>query len=129
MTDQPAPTKPPTIYGGDLVSEIADKTDLKPGQIKEAISALTDTIGAHLQQGHRVQLGDLGTFEAKPRAERYATNPQTRQKITIPETIAPTFRPAQALKNRVKPNQTTAPIQAARTSIRAGANRNRGGER
>ncbi|NCC33817.1 MAG: integration host factor, partial [Chloroflexia bacterium] len=44
----------------------------------------------------------FGTFEVRHRQQREGVNPQTREKITIPETKTPGFSASSTLKEAVK---------------------------
>ncbi len=98
--------QPPTVQADQLIQQLAEKSGLDPKQAKKVITAFSDTIGENLAQGKRVRIHNLGTFEPKQRAERYATIPKNQQRITIPATTAPTFKPAEALRDKLKGTAT-----------------------
>ncbi|MEG2843031.1 MAG: HU family DNA-binding protein, partial [Ruthenibacterium sp.] len=54
-----------------------------------------------LKAGDKVSLVGFGTFEARHRPERKGRNPQTKQEITIPASIAPAFKAGKGLKDAV----------------------------
>jgi DNA-binding protein HU-beta len=85
----------------ELVKKVADSTGMTQSQAKQAVSAVFDTMGAHLAQGDRIQLSGFGTFEVRERKERMGTNPRTRERVTIPASKAVGFRAASSLKDKV----------------------------
>lgn len=86
----------------DLISEVAKKVGLTQAQAKEAVDAVLDAVTATLKKGQKVQLIGFGTFEVRKRKARTAINPQTRQKIQVPATKVPAFKPGAELKAAVK---------------------------
>ena len=86
----------------DLVAAIAAKTALTKKDADLALGATIDAITEALKAGDKVSLVGFGTFEAKKRAAREGKNPRTGEKITIPATIAPTFKAGKALKDAIK---------------------------
>lgn len=86
----------------DLIGEVAKKVGLTQAQAKEAVDAVLDAVTATLKKGQKVQLIGFGTFEVRKRKARTAINPQTRQKIQVPATKVPAFKPGAGLKAAVK---------------------------
>lgn len=85
----------------ELISAVAEKTELTKKESEKAINAFIDSITESLEKGEKVQLVGFGTFEVRDRAERNGVNPQTHQKITIAATKAPAFKAGTALKEAV----------------------------
>ncbi|MDI6600916.1 HU family DNA-binding protein [Calorimonas adulescens] len=85
----------------DLVTKVAEKSDLTKKDAEKAINAFVDAVTEALSQGDKVQLVGFGTFEVRERAERKGRNPQTREEITIPASKAPVFKAGKALKDMI----------------------------
>ncbi|SNX54029.1 HU family DNA-binding protein [Thermoanaerobacterium sp. RBIITD] len=85
----------------DLVTKIAEKSELTKKEAEKALNAFVDAVQEALQQGDKVQLVGFGTFEVRERAERKGRNPQTKEEITIPASKAPVFKAGKALKDLV----------------------------
>ncbi|MCQ2749000.1 MAG: HU family DNA-binding protein [Clostridia bacterium] len=85
----------------ELVSALADKTDMTKKASEEAINAMTEIISKQLKKGDKVQLVGFGTFETSKRAARTGVNPKTREKIKIASTKVPKFKAGKALKDLV----------------------------
>lgn len=85
----------------ELVAAIAEETGFTKKDSEKAVKAFTDVITNELAQGEKVQLVGFGTFETVNRAERKGRNPQTKETITIPASIAPKFKAGKALKDAV----------------------------
>lgn len=87
----------------ELVTKVAEKTNLTKKDTELAVNALIDAIGEELQKKNgKVQLIGFGTFEVKSRKARQGRNPQNPdQVVKIPATKAPVFRAGKALKDRV----------------------------
>jgi DNA-binding protein HU-beta len=85
----------------ELIAEIAKKADISKKDAESALKAFTDTVGAQLKKGDKIQLVGFGTFEVAKRAAREGKNPQTGAKIKIPASKAPKFKAGKALKDTV----------------------------
>ena len=86
----------------ELIAAIAEKTGFSKKDTDAALAATVEAITEALKAGDKVSLVGFGTFEAKKRAAREGKNPRTGEKITIPATIAPTFKAGKALKDAIK---------------------------
>ncbi|MCM1054387.1 MAG: HU family DNA-binding protein [Bacteroides sp.] len=85
----------------ELVSAIAEKTELTKKDSEKALTAVIDSITEALKKGDKVALVGFGTFEVRARAARQGINPQTKKKIKIPATKVPAFKAGKALKESV----------------------------
>ena len=82
----------------ELVSAVAEKTQLSKKTSEEIVSAFVDTITEALEQGEKVTLVGFGTFQVKERAARTGRNPRTGGVLNIPAKRSPTFTPGKGLK-------------------------------
>jgi DNA-binding protein HU-beta len=87
---------------GDLITSIAEKSCLTKKDSEVVLNAFIATVEESLAKGDKITLVGFGTFEAKKRAERKGRNPQTKQEITIPASIAPVFKAGKGLKDKVQ---------------------------
>ena len=85
----------------ELVSAIAEKTELTKKDSEKALAAVVDSITEALKKGDKVALVGFGTFEVRARAARQGINPQTKKKINIHATKVPAFKAGKALKEVV----------------------------
>ena len=85
----------------ELVAEIAKKANISKKDAESALKAFTDTVGAQLKKGDKIQLVGFGTFEVAERAAREGKNPATGEKIKIKASKAPKFKAGKALKDAV----------------------------
>lgn len=85
----------------DLVTAVAEKTELAKKDVEKAVNAVFASIEEALAKGDKVQLVGFGTFEVKNRAARTGLNPQTKEPIQIPESKVPTFKAGKVLKEAV----------------------------
>lgn len=85
----------------ELADEVAKKAGLSKKDAAAAVDATLDGITAALKKGQKVQLVGFGTFEVRKRKARTGINPQTSEKIKIPASKAPAFRPGKALKTAI----------------------------
>lgn len=85
----------------ELAELVAEKAGLSKKDSEAAVNAVFEGITAALKKGEKVQLVGFGTFEVRDRKERTGINPQSKQKITIPASKAPAFRPGKQLKDSI----------------------------
>jgi DNA-binding protein HU-beta len=85
----------------ELVSAVAESTDLSKADADRALKAVVDAITGAVASGDKVQIPGLGTFEPRERSAREGRNPQTGETIQIAATTAPGFKAATAFKDAV----------------------------
>lgn len=85
----------------ELVTAIANKTELTKKNSEAALNAVVESITEALKKGEKVVLVGFGTFEVRARAARKGINPRTKKKITIPATKVPAFKAGRSLKEAV----------------------------
>lgn len=85
----------------ELISAIADKTELTKKDSESVLKAFIDTVSEELIKGEKVQLVGFGTFEVVDRAERQGRNPQTGEPITIAASKSPKFKAGKSLKDSI----------------------------
>jgi len=66
--------------------------------VETALSSITDA----LIKGEKVRLVGFGNFLVRTRASRVGRNPQTGEKISIPQSKSPAFVPGINLKKAIK---------------------------
>ena len=85
----------------ELVSAVAEKTDLTKKDVEKALTALLDSIEDALARGDKVQLVGFGTFEVRERAARKGRNPQPGEEIDIAASRVPVFKAGKSLREAV----------------------------
>jgi len=83
----------------DFIALVAEKAGLTKKDAEKAVNAYNDCVVEALKAGDKVQLVGFGTFEARKRASREGFNPITKEKIKIPASVSPAFKPGKALKD------------------------------
>jgi DNA-binding protein HU-beta len=87
---------------GDLAEAVMSKIESTKKSADDAVEAVFETITDALKKGDEVSIAGFGAFVAKKRAAREARNPRTGEKVHVPATTVPKFRPGKALKDAVK---------------------------
>lgn len=85
----------------ELIAAVAEKAGLTKKDVEKTISATLETIKEVVAGGDNVQVVGFGTFEARQRKERQGQNPRTGEKVTIPASTVPAFKPGKAFKDAV----------------------------
>lgn len=91
-----------TVSKAELVGIVADETGMKKKDVKEVVDAMLNQISGHLDQENKVQLTGFGTFEIRTRKARTGVRPGTTERIDIPESKYPAFRPGKSLRERIR---------------------------
>lgn len=85
----------------DLISRMADKSELNKKQTEAALKAFVESVEEALESGDKVQLVGFGTFETRERAERTGRNPKTGEEIKVAASTMPVFKAGKEFKDRV----------------------------
>ena len=86
-----------------LVSKMAEKSNLSKKDTELALKAFIESVEEALANKEKVQLIGFGTFETRERAARQGRNPKKPDEIIeIPATVAPVFKAGTTLKNSIK---------------------------
>ena len=85
----------------ELVTAIAEKTELSKKDSEKALKAFIDVVTEELTKGEKIQLVGFGTFEVSERAAREGRNPKTGETMMIAASKAPKFKAGKALRDVV----------------------------
>lgn len=85
----------------ELASALAEKTNLTLKDATTAVNGVLDVIQETLESGEKISLTGFGSFEVRTRAARTGVKPGTSEKIDIPESKYPAFKPGKLLKDAV----------------------------
>ena len=85
----------------DFITAVSEETGLTKKDSEAAVNAFIDVVTRELAAGKTVQLTGFGTFEVRSRKEKTCIVPQTKEKVTVPATKTPAFKPGKALKDAV----------------------------
>ena len=86
---------------GELVDQIAEKTDITKKEADAILTALLESIVEAVSGGDKVTLVGFGSFESRQRKEREGRNPKTGETMTIPATTVPAFSAGKLFKEKV----------------------------
>jgi integration host factor subunit beta len=87
----------------NIVQTIAKQSGLQQLQAKQIVQKTFDAIVTAIVEDGRVELRNFGVFEVRWRKPRKARNPRTGEKVFVPARCIVTFKPGQAIKERVDP--------------------------
>jgi len=89
------------VNKNDLVAAVADAAGLSKADANKAVDAVFDGITGALKKGDEVRLVGFGTFAVAERAASEGRNPRTGEKISIPASKQPKFKPGKGLKDAI----------------------------
>ena len=86
----------------ELCGQVAKQLNLNKIEVEDVIDCFLHNITTAMAAGEKVRLVGFGILETHNRAGREGRNPQTGEKIFIPETKTPVFIAGRVLKDAVK---------------------------
>jgi DNA-binding protein HU-beta len=90
------------VSKAEIIDRISGSTGLTKKDVKSVVEEMLDIVTSTLKGGDRVQLTGFGTFEVRERKERMGVRPGTTERITIPASKYPAFKPGKVLKDSVQ---------------------------
>lgn len=85
----------------DLISKVAEVSGLTKADASKAVDGLFEAITDSLKNEQEVRLVGFGTFTTARRQATEGRNPRTGEKINIPASVVPKFKPGKTLKDAV----------------------------
>ncbi len=102
-----------------LVERIAAATKQPSTDVARVVDAFIDSVRAAVSRGDKVVLSGFGTFYRRTRAKRVARNVWADQRMVVPATNVPAFRPGKPFKEAVaRPRRPRAKAPGRATSRR-----------
>tara|TARA_B100001113_G_C20990528_1_gene570323 strand:+ start:549 stop:851 length:303 start_codon:yes stop_codon:yes gene_type:complete len=85
-----------------LSQKLANHLSLTPKQVKENVELIFDRIADELVNENVIQIVGFGKFLVRRRKARVGRDPNTGERIDLPETDTLVFSPSRNLSRRVK---------------------------
>jgi nucleoid DNA-binding protein len=85
----------------DIARAIAARSGIQQVQALVVVQGVFDGIVETLASEGRIELRNFGVFEVRRRKPRKARNPRTGQAVDVPAKVVVTFKPGQAMGERV----------------------------
>lgn len=85
----------------DLVADVAARTGLTEGRVKDVVESFMGQIVTYLSYNRSIEIRGFGSFACRPRKGRPALNPKTKQTVRIPERLVPTLKFSKAVKDLI----------------------------
>lgn len=89
------------MTGNELIDAIAAAQDRSRTEVKPIVDALFAAIGDAAAKGEEVAIAGFGKFSPKKTAARAGRHPRSGEPMTIKAGTKITFKPAEALRNKV----------------------------
>lgn len=107
-----------TITKKELIDQIAGRTQLKRGDVKQIVQLFLDGIVDELGRGNRIEFRDFGVFEIKVRKPRQAQNPKTLEPVAVPARRTVKFKVGRLMKEQLHglPSQPMEVVVVAKPS-------------
>ena len=84
-----------------FIEQIVEHTDSPKSEAEKHLEAFTTAVSEALKAGEEVQLPGFGKFYVREQKAREGRNPQSGEKMNIPASKVPAFRPGKSLKESV----------------------------
>ena len=85
----------------ELITAVAQKSGLSRKDADKVVASVFESISETLAAGEKVSIVGFGSFEVKERKEHEGINPSTKEKMMIPASKSPVFKPGKQLKDAV----------------------------
>ena len=83
----------------NLIKKISEDADLlKEEDLEQTVNTILNLITTSLQNGHRVEIRNFGTFSVRPRGQRISRNPKTWTSVLVEPKNHPYFRASKYLR-------------------------------
>lgn len=86
----------------DLINALSEETAFSKADVARLLDTLVRVVERTLANGEKVQWSGFGTFNISRRPARMGINPSTKERMALPETVVPKFKPAKNLRDQVK---------------------------
>ena len=86
----------------DLIAKLADRfPQLVAKDADFAVKMILDALSEALAKGDRIEIRGFGSFSLNYRPPRVGRNPQSGDKVSVPEKWVPHFKAGKELRERV----------------------------
>ena len=82
----------------ELVEEVARNTDITKKHAEVIVNTVFESIVDSLKDGDKIELRGFGTFRIRQRGSRIGRNPKPGDRVKVPSTKVPYFKPGKQLK-------------------------------
>lgn len=87
----------------ELIKNLSQKADsLDKEDLEKAVNTILGLIINSLNNGHRVEVRNFGTFSLRSREQRLSRNPRTGTSVLVNKKHHPYFRASKYLKESLK---------------------------
>jgi len=88
----------------ELIQKLAEHDPhLSRHDVEKIVDAILGAIREGLARGNRVELRGFGTFTLRKHAARIGCNPRTKEPVSVSEKLAPAFKAAKEMHQRLNP--------------------------
>ena len=89
------------VNRSELVSAIAEKSDVAKSDVDKVLSSFHDVVAKALKDREKVTIPGFANFEAKARAARTGRNPRTGAPLKIKAKKVAKFKPGKELSDKI----------------------------
>lgn len=86
----------------DLVMMVAEQCNVSKVAANAVMECIFELIKESVTKGVKVEISGFGSFERRLRKAKPGMNPKTKEKVTIPATHIPKFKPYRGFMEMVK---------------------------
>lgn len=90
-----------TLTRADIAEMLNRQIGLSKSESANVVESLLDHISTALEVGENVKISGFGTFSLRDKRERIGRNPKTGIEVPIAPRRVLTFRPCQAMRDRI----------------------------
>ncbi|MGN0186338.1 MAG: HU family DNA-binding protein [Paludibacteraceae bacterium] len=88
--------------GKGIQAELARALGISQKEAMLKLNVFVEEIDAQLQNGKQIAFLGVGVLETRKREARSVVNPATKERVLLPERMAPAFRVSGTFKEKLK---------------------------
>ena len=100
----------------DLIDEVSRLAELTRKDSEVIVETIFDSVVRSLRAGDKIEIRGFGSFRTRQRKPRVGRNPKTGERVEVPATKIPFFKPSKELKDLVNEGDAGAPAPAPAAS-------------
>lgn len=85
----------------EMLRAVADRSGMTIKDTGVFYEAFVETLKENLKKGEKIALVGFGTFSAKKKEARTAINPRTKEKVSVPASVAPSLKFGKTFKEEL----------------------------
>src|SRR5580658_3866135 len=97
----------------DLIDEVSRVAVLTRKDSETIVECIFDSVVRSLRADDKIEIRGFGSFRTRQRKSRVGRNPKTGERVEVPPTRNPYFKPSKELKDLVNQDPAASPVSVS----------------